>query len=128
MITYAVCCVVNFYRTAVVTHKLVSKRAKLVIVCIENFYSAGDVTLYLRITTIIRFEAKNIFLCTLCKSDIFVRSWKFRSHWIGPRFARFFLAQHTKTVKMYPNDPKIYQMPMKYTKRQQNRSNCHKIY
>jgi hypothetical protein len=34
----------------------------------------------------------------------------------APRVARFFLVQHTKTVKTIPNNNKLYQMATKYTK------------
>jgi hypothetical protein len=46
----------------------------------------------------------------------------------GPRVARFFLVQHTKTGKYIPNRHKIYQMATKYAKRTYKRSNDHKIY
>jgi hypothetical protein len=44
------------------------------------------------------------------------------------RVARFFLAQHTKTGNHVPNDHKMYQMAIKYSKWSQNIPNGLKIF
>jgi hypothetical protein len=47
---------------------------------------------------------------------------------LNSRVARFFLAQNTKTRKIYQNDHKIHQMATKYMKWQKNRQDGYKIY
>jgi hypothetical protein len=44
------------------------------------------------------------------------------------RVARFFLLHDTKTGKNVPNEPKMYQMVIKYPKSPQTFPNSHKIY
>jgi hypothetical protein len=44
------------------------------------------------------------------------------------RVARFFLVQHIKTGENIPDNHKIYQKALKYTKRPENWQNDHKIY
>jgi hypothetical protein len=47
---------------------------------------------------------------------------------IRTRVARFFLVQHTKTGKIYPNYLKLYQMAINFTKWQRKRPNGLKNY
>jgi hypothetical protein len=45
--------------------------------------------------------------------------------YVGPGFARFFMVKHAKTGENIPNDYKLYQIAINYSKLPLNIPNCY---